>query len=521
MAIDIPTTAEISEQNIANFEVRIGQTIPVNSKAFVRVLAAIEAGLFSTHYKYAVDRILQNLALTASDEDLDRIGTNYRVYRKAAIAFVGTITQPAANGTTIPITVDYVADASGIRYIVNASTVAAGGSSTVTVTAAESGVNGNLSASDTLTIGRQVAGITSTTATYATTTTTGVDRETDTAYRRRILQEIRTVGGGGNSADYRTWAEAVTGVYRVFPFAGTSVAASHKLQDPDMEVADTSFWTAGNAATLSKQTGTPYEGTYCLRVAHAGTSDPYAYQTSLEIGRDYTIAGYARSDGTGVPKILDGTTVLWTGTTSTSWQSFSVAFTSTANDLRFQNTIAVAGYCEFDDCGLTVTDDLPGDRVVYVETTTAVDADGIPDDELLDDVRTALNTDPDTSEDRMPLGLSDEKLFVEPIIRSEFDVEITGLVVDAAQEAACKSSLTDGVDEYFRLVAPFVTGLDSDLDRNDVITGVSLAEVVQGILDAYGASAEEIAFELTGGSPTTRYTLAENETAKLGTITYV
>jgi len=444
------------------------------------------------------------------------------VYRKPAVAWVGTIDQPANNGVTIPITVDYVSDSSGIRYLVNTAAVAAGGSATVSVTAAEPGENGSLSASDTLTIGRQIAGITSTTATFDAEVTAGTDRETDAAYRRRILQEIRTVGGGGNSADYRTWAEVVTGVSRVFPFAGAPVDPSHKILDPDMEVTTTTFWTAGNSATLTKATGTPHGGSRCLRVAYNAVANPYAYQVALEIGRDYTLAGYARSDGAIVPSVRDGASAtLWTGVAGAGWQAISASFTAQSNQMWFYAAAAGAGYCEFDDILLTVDDSLPGDRVVYVEATTAIHADGIPTEQLLEDVRTALNTDPDTSEDRMPLGPTDEKLFVEPITRSELDVEITGLVVDAAQDAACKLSLTAAVDEYFRSTAPFVTGLDSDLDRNDVITGVSLAEVIQGVLDVYCASAESITFELSGGAPTTRYTLDENETAKLGAITYV
>ena len=53
-----------------------------------------------------------------------------------------------------------------------------------------------------------------------------MDRETDDAYRRRILDEIRTVGGGGNSADYRRWGEEVDGVARVFPYSGKPVDGS-------------------------------------------------------------------------------------------------------------------------------------------------------------------------------------------------------------------------------------------------------------------------------------------------------
>lgn len=524
MATTVPTTQEILDQNISNLEVRIGQSIPANEKAFFRVLAALESGLFTSHYKYATDRLLQTLALTATGEDLDRIGINYRVYRKAAVAWVGTIQQPAANGTVIPITVDYVADASAIRYIVNtASAPAAGGYATVSVTASEAGENGNLSASDTLTIGFQIAGITNTTATYASTVTTGTDRETDEVYRRRVLQEIRTVGGGGNATDYKTWSEEVTGVFRSFPFAGAPVSFnSRKLKDSNMEYADVSYWTAGSSAVLTKESGAPYGGTYSLRVAKGSSGSPYASQVCLQIGRDYTVYGYAKGDGTNVPTVRDGSAAtLWTGTSSTSWQLFSVLFTAQSNSIRLQGTLSGSGYVEFDTCGLTLMDSQTGDRVVYVEATTDIDADGEPTQAILDAVRTALTADPDTGEDRMPLGLTDEKLFVEPISRLTFDVEITGLVVETSRETDCKASLDTGVDEYFRSVAPFVDGVDSEIDRNDTISNVSISEVVQGVLDAYGASASSLTFEFSGGSPLDKYTVGERETAKLGTITYV
>lgn len=523
MPVVIPTTAEIAATNVANFEASLGQTVPLNDKAFYRVLSAIEAGLSTANYKHAVDRIAQTLALTATGEDLDRIGSNYGVERKAAVASVAEINQPAANGTSIPVSLDYVGDSNGLRYINNATVVAGGGlGADLQVVCEVPGADGNLTAGDTLTIGRQIAGITSTTATFTVTITEGIDRESDETYRRRVLQEIRTVGGGGNAVDYRTWGEAVTEVFRVFPFSGAPVTYTKKLKDGDMEFADTSYWEAGNSATLTKSAFFPHGGSRALDIARNGVNLPYAFQYSLEVNRDYTFAGYARGDGSAAPSVSHGATVLWTGTTSTSWQTISVSFTAADTELRLASD-ATAGTdsVAFDDCLLTVTDSLPGDRVVYVEVLPAVDADGIPDQSHLDDVRDELNTDPLTSQARMVLGTTDEKLFVEPIVRSTFDVEITGLVVDASQETALKTSLDTGVDEYFRSVAPFVTGVDSALDRSDEITGIKLSEIIQDVLNAYGATAEVITFEKSGSPSVTRYTLAENETAKLGTITYV
>ena len=523
MPVTIPTTAETTAQNVTNFETKIGQTIPLNDKAFVRVLSAIEGGLSTLHYKHAVDRILQNLALTATDEDLDRIGNNYGVFRVAAVAAIPEINQPAVNGTSIPAGLAYVSDSNGLRYVNNSTVVAGGGlGADLEVTCELAGEDGNLTAGDTLTISRQIVGIESTTATYVSTVTTGINRESNEVYRRRVLQEIRTVGGGGNGVDYRTWSEALAAVFRTFIFAGAPVTFTKKLKDGDMELTNVDNWLVGNSATLTKNTSVPHGGVRRLGVARNAVNLPYAYQYSLEIGREYTFIGWAVSDGAAIPSISDGSTVLWTGTVSTSWQSINVTFTAVSTGLRLA-TDATAGTdtAYFDDCTLEVLWSVPGDRTAYIEVLAAVEPDGIPTQLELDAVRVDLNTDPDTGKARMVLGTTDEKLFVEPIIRTEFDVDITGLVVDATKEAALKASLDTATDQYFRTVAPFVTGVDSELDRNDVITGVKLSEIVQDVLNAYSASAEEIAFNKVGDPSTTRYTVDENETAKRGTISYV
>ena len=523
MPVTIPTTAEIAAINVANFEASLGQTIPLNDKAFYRVLSAIEAGLATANYKHAVDRIAQTLALTATGKDLDRIGYNYNVERKAAVASVLIINQPATAGSTIPAGLDYRGNSNGLRYI-NAATVVAGIGigADLQVTCETPGEDGDLKAGRELTIGRQIAGITSTTAAAVSVVVEGIDRESDEAYRRRVLLEIRTVGGGGNAVDYRTWSEVVIEVSRVFPFSGAPIAATKKLKDGDMEYGDSSYWSPGNSATLVKSAAAPQEGALSLLVIRNGVNYPYAFQYPLEINRDYSLSGYAHGDGVAAPSVSHGSTVLWTGTASPSWQAFSVSFTALSTELRLaSDAVAGSAFVTFDACALEVADSLPGDRVMYVEVLPTVDADGIPDQSHLDDVRTTLNTDPLTGQARMVLGTTDEKLFVEPIIRSTFDVEIAGLVVDAAQETALKSSLDSGVDEYFRSVAPFVTGVDSALDRSDEITGVKLSEVIQDILKAYGATAEGVTFEKTGNPLVTRYALAENETAKRGAITYV
>lgn len=217
--MNIPTTQEQADQNLANLESRIGQTAPLADKAFLRVVAITEAMGYTSLFKFAVNRAKQNLALTAQGEDLDKLGVEYGVPRKSAEAAVLTISLPAVNGTFIPATTGFTGDANGVRYFPNFSTIAAAGVAILDATAEETGVVGNLQITDTLSIGTQIPGAEST-ATVTAIVNIGANEETDEVYRVRVLDEIRSEGGGGNSFDYRKWAQEVAGVARAFPFAG-------------------------------------------------------------------------------------------------------------------------------------------------------------------------------------------------------------------------------------------------------------------------------------------------------------
>jgi hypothetical protein len=393
--MNIPTTKQITDQNIANFEAQLGQTVPLNPKAFLRVLSAMEATLSTSLYKFAIDRIKQVLATTATGQGLDDLGAEYGVPRKVAVATVLTITLPGTNGTIISATNDFVGDSNGIRYSVDASATVTGGIATISVTAQQTGVIGNLSNGETLTIGSQVAGA-ETIATVTATTTTGAEEETDDNYRIRILDVIRAPGGGGNAADYRNWSQEVAGVARAYPYAGKPAAL---------------------LATSS-----------------------------------------------------------------------------------------------------------PPDRTVYVESTTAIDVDGIPPSSLLDQVRVSITTDPDTGLSRQPLGLTDDTLFVEAITRTPFFVQISGLIVDTTIEATVKAEIDTQLTAYFRGLRPFIDGVDAVIDRNDLITDLTVGDVVQDVLKASGGSAQSIAFDILSGGSLPEYQFGQGETGKLadsGGIIYV
>lgn len=390
MALEIPTTQQISDQNISRFESALGQDVPLNEKAFLRVLAVIEALTATGLYKFAAERARQNLAISASGQWLDLIGNEFSTPRKLAESTVLTITLPALTGTVIPATASFVGASNGVRYFVDASVIAAAGVATISVTAENQGTIGNLSVSDTLTIVSPIAGAEQT-ATVSSVDTTGADEETDTVYRPRVLFAIRATTGGANATDHKIWAEEVAGVKRAFPFAGLPV------DDP----------------------GTSY----------------------------------------------------------------------------------------------------PGDRTVYVECDASIDPDGIAPTSLLDSVRDAINNDPETGRSRPVLGLTDDTLYVEPITRSAFDITLNNLVSPSGLDATVRSEIESALTSYFGNLVTYVEGVDLVSDRNDQVTSLTISQIIQQVLDVYGASAEDVTFEVSAVSYDI-YQLTAGELAKFGSITY-
>jgi hypothetical protein len=278
----------------------------------------------------------------------------------------------------------YVGNANGVQYYPDAAVTIAGGVATLALTALQTGVVGNLSVGDTLTIASQVAGVAAG-ATVATVVTLGTDRENDDDYRTRVLDEIRTVGGGSNSADYRRWAQEVAGVVRAYPYAGA----------------------------------------------------------------------------------------------------------------------------------------VPGDRVVYVQCSTDIDPDGIPPTALLDAVRTSITTDPSTGQDRQALGSVDSALDVYPITRTALIYEVRGLTLPGTVTPDAIDAIDTALADYTATCRPFVTGLDSDLDRNDTITSVSAAAEVNAVLRAFGGFAASIGVGVVVGSYLNSYQLDPGELVSVGLVRYV
>ncbi len=162
----------------------------------------------------------------------------------------------------------------------------------------------------------------------------------------------------------------------------------------------------------------------------------------------------------------------------------------------------------------------PPDRIVYVETDVSIDPDGLAAAPILAEVRASITADPETGISRQPLGLTGGTLFVVSITRISMFVQIRGLTVDPAIEVQVKADVAAAVELYFRSLRPFIDGLDVVSERNDLITALTVGNVVQDVLGANGASAETVSFGLSPGNTIPEYRLAQGETTKTGSITY-
>lgn len=123
-------------------------------------------------------------------------------------------------------------------------------------------------------------------------------------------------------------------LYPLQTLANTLVLPAQLLADGDMEAAGVGSWTAVNA-TLSKQVD---EGVRCLRVLNntGGVANVWARQTILTVGSIFRVSGEARGDGgAGKPELWDTVGKKWDGTTSTTWQSFTVEFAALATQIYF------------------------------------------------------------------------------------------------------------------------------------------------------------------------------------------
>ena len=130
---------------------------------------------------------------TATRDALDSKGADYSVTRKAAVASIGSVDVTHSGSTTIPAGSLFAAPATTARdeiqyQTLNAETVTGSGTVSIPVRCTQTGVIGNIAASQITKIVNPIASVTA--VTNPSATTLGASVESDDAYRARIKRSI-------------------------------------------------------------------------------------------------------------------------------------------------------------------------------------------------------------------------------------------------------------------------------------------------------------------------------------------
>lgn len=239
MSLTTPSTADVTENIVAQISAEISQTIPLLPKSFTRVMAKAVAGVFVLVYKYAGFSFLQMFVSTASAVETTVLGRALiPLVEWGRLIGVGDPLDGVRAEHTIEIVVEnqvgslaansqLVHAATGVIHLTTASILLDAATKQVTIRAHSDqqgtggvGSIGNLEAGDTLSFANPLPNV-SGTATVIAQTVTGADAENiDVTYRARVLSRYRQRPQGGAYADYKQWGEEVAGIINVYPYTG-------------------------------------------------------------------------------------------------------------------------------------------------------------------------------------------------------------------------------------------------------------------------------------------------------------
>ena len=169
---------------------------------------------------------------------LDEHGEVLSLIRKAAAKATGQVVFSGTNGTFIPIgvrvaTAQASPDDDPVEFVTTAAGTIASGTATVNVEADTAGSKYNVPIGSLTVLINADSGVTS--ATNPAATSGGTDIEDDDAYRDRILLELASPQGAGNTADYRRWALSFdsVGFCTVEPVWDGAGSVRVMITDPD------------------------------------------------------------------------------------------------------------------------------------------------------------------------------------------------------------------------------------------------------------------------------------------------
>lgn len=237
MSFTRSTLTEIIDRISADFKSAFGATY-IALRSFIQIFARVIGGAVHLLYGY-IDNVVDELfVLTASQEYLEKIGSEYGILRNASTASIGVITITGTAATVIPAGTELQSSSDNLYTTDTGVTIGIGGSITVGVTASIKGVVSNEAGGAVLTFVTPIAGVDTSATVDSDGLSGGTDEENDEDYRSRILIRKRFAPHGGNAQDYINWAKEVSGVTRAWVhelFMGRGTLAVFFMRDNDID----------------------------------------------------------------------------------------------------------------------------------------------------------------------------------------------------------------------------------------------------------------------------------------------
>lgn len=235
------TATEIKNAIIVQIETSLNTTVPLFTKAFIRVLAKALGGVFVLLYQYCGFIQLQMFVKYASNKPVtiggitmtplqvwgELVGVQYRNGQQAEHTITITVLSQVGS---LPSGTRVVNQSNGVIFTTVGDVALDAATVTATVRAAEAGEKGNVDVGTELQF-QSAPSTVEKAVEVATNVTVGTDPEETEIYRRRVREWFAARPQGGAYADYREWAESVEGVKRAYPYSGWKME-DHPVDGP-------------------------------------------------------------------------------------------------------------------------------------------------------------------------------------------------------------------------------------------------------------------------------------------------
>lgn len=240
--IAIPSVSEIRTSIVGHLDAALDQTLPLLDKGFTFAFSTANSAAQAVLYKYAGWVFRQQFARYASADEVEVLGQRFRPLVEIGKLFgVGEPTPATYAELSIQVTVtnvssDYLSTGSQLLYqstgvLYTTVEPVQLSSSTITVSIIASsdqsgggggGTIGNLEPGEELRFANPIPDV-SPVATVLSQVVTAADAEDIEDYRTRVIRRAQQKPQGGAMADYRIWAESVSGIVAAYPYRSVTV----------------------------------------------------------------------------------------------------------------------------------------------------------------------------------------------------------------------------------------------------------------------------------------------------------